>query len=921
MTSDLPVCPPFADFYRAVHGRDPFPWQDRLARLVADTGRWPREIGVPTGLGKTSCLDIAVWWLAAQADLSPGERTAPTRIWWLVNRRLLVDSTADHATRLAELLAGADGGPEGPGVLGAVALRLASLSAAPDGRPLEVTRLRGGVAAGRPTDPSQPAVILSTLPMYGSRLLFRGYGVSRSMRPIEAALAGTDALVLVDEAHLARHLMNLFPALRDCTPAARSPVPEGRDRPVVVSLTATGDAGDDRFDLDESDEAHPVVARRLDAAKPVELWVVDKERKGDPARSVAEATVQALEAQPEPVAALVFVNTPAVAREVAARLEKDLASEAEIVVSTGRAREHDSARVRERILDPVAGMPADRPVRPRPHHLVVVATQTLEVGADIDAELLVTEACGVRALTQRLGRLNRLGRHPAARAVYVHVEPKRKDKQGNPIWPVYGAEPAEVLRQLQAAAGEGGVVDLSPRRVSVVLGDPGDDPGRAPEILPGLLWEWVKTTTPPDGEAPVEPYFSGIRRPDRSVSLVWRAHVPASGDRIWPRVREREVVDVPIGELREVLDEESEATRLGVDGVTVEICPVGRLRPGDVVVLPSDAGLLDEYGWAPEAKAPVLDVSLLDAGLPLDAGALRRLCGVAVAELVTRALGGSPGEELDPDEQVAAVEELLEVLRDAPPPMLEAEQWSAFLSGLDREAVVVPSEVPRLRWSGDEAEVLVDELDELSLTATAVELERHGAGVGARARAVAESVGLDPGLVSVVELAGRFHDLGKADPRFQRWLDPTGEAGTLLAKSTTPRHRWARSRLAAGWPDGGRHEDLSARLVRAWLRDGAAGLDDHEVDLLVHLVISHHGRGRPLVPPADDTTGGRVRVEVEGRHVEADADLSVIDWEQPARFRRLNDVYGPWGLALLEAVVRRADHAVSAGGWAGAEVQ
>ena len=51
----------------------------------------------------------------------------------------------------------------------------------------------------------------------------------------------------------------------------------------------------------------------------------------------------------------------------------------------------------------------------RERHLIVVATQTLEVGADVDAEYLVTEACGVRALTQRLGRLNRLGRYERAR--------------------------------------------------------------------------------------------------------------------------------------------------------------------------------------------------------------------------------------------------------------------------------------------------------------------------------------------------------------------------------------------------------------------------------------------------------------------------------------------------------------------------
>ena len=116
MTEDHPneaaprPMPAFAEFYRAVNSvpgerRDPFPWQRRLAEQIAATEQWPAEVGVPTGLGKTACLDIAVWWLASQADRQPADRTAPTRIWWVVNRRLLVDSTAEHAERIAHALA------------------------------------------------------------------------------------------------------------------------------------------------------------------------------------------------------------------------------------------------------------------------------------------------------------------------------------------------------------------------------------------------------------------------------------------------------------------------------------------------------------------------------------------------------------------------------------------------------------------------------------------------------------------------------------------------------------------------------------------------------------------------------------------------------------------------------------------------
>ena len=67
------------------------------------------------------------------------------------------------------------------------------------------------------------------------------------------------------------------------------------------------------------------------------------------------------------------------------------------------------------------------------------------------------------------------------------------------------------------------------------------------------------------------------------------------------------------------------------------------------------------------------------------------------------------------------------------------------------------------------------------------------------------------------------------------------------------------------------------------------------------------------IPPVPDGTPAVVSGLVAGAFVEVPANLALVDWDQPARFRRLSDGFGPWGLVLLEAIVIRADHAVSAG--------
>ena len=910
--------PTFSEFYQACNGHEPFPWQDRLANSVAETGAWPAEIGVPTGLGKTSCLDIAVWWLASQADREPAARNAPTRIWWVVNRRLLVDATAAHAKHIADTLED----PREQGVTGralqtvlAVQQQLKSLSVCRT-RVLDVIRLRGGIAGRTPINPSCPTIILCTLPMYGSRLLFRGYG-SR-LRSVDAAMAGTDSLILLDEAHLAPHLQNLLPALGECMPATVSILGERRSKPQLTSLTATGRAQPgQRFDLDDSDKAHPIVKQCIHAAKPLEI----RECKGEAGKHLAEGCSSLLKGRP-PSTVVIFANTPDTARKAFERVRKRHGKEAEVLLLTGRQREREAERLRARILDQQEGMTGTSTVQ-RHQHLIVVATQTLEVGADIDAEFMVTEACGVRALTQRLGRLNRFGNHVHARAVYVHIPPKGKKLEMS--WPVYGAEPGQVFKRLQDAVAEGGTgtVDLSPARVAKVLQDPDDDTGRAPEVMQGILWEWVKTTTPPEGEAPVEPYFAGISGAQYSVSLIWRVHVPEGGKRLWPRATDREAMEVPLREVREALDMAETIHRLAPDNLTIQAVAPVDLRPGDRIVLPADRGLMDEFGWNPEASNPVMDVSLPRQGLPFDAQAIQCLCRVDVGGYIDTCERAFKAEGADQDASNNAVLALLDKIRAAPAPTAWEElEWSNFVHSLQPDLKQSRHSVPRLYTSDRENTWNSSDLDETSLvqdTVEAIGLDAHGAAVADLATRTAEKIGISPRLARVADEAGQLHDIGKADHRFQRWLkpdfDPEQDTSPKLlrAKSNTPRHLWEATRAAAGWPHGGRHEELSARLVHIWMQQRKAAFTPQEQDLLIHLIASHHGKGRPFTMPVPDDSPAQVSSLIDGVRVQASANLAVADWEQPARFHGLNQWLGPWGLSLMEAIVILADHTVSAG--------
>ena len=183
-----------------------------------------------------------------------------------------------------------------------------------------------------------------------------------------------------------------------------------------------------------------------------------------------------------------------------------------------------------------------------------------------------------------------------------------------------------------------------------------------------------------------------------------------------------------------------------------------------------------------------------------------------------------------------------------------------------------------LKWADDAA----DE-DDRSIVSAPQALRDHVDQVAARTNALTAALGLAEEEQEAFAVAARLHDDGKARDHWQNAMKAPAEG-----------RPYAKTRGGGNWRllEGYRHEFGS--LLNVDCRD----LPDGTRDLILHLIAAHHGSARPVISSAGCEDG-------------PPAALQSKAGEAALRFARLQQRYGPWGLAWREAIMRAADQSAS----------
>ena len=357
--------------------------------------------------------------------------------------------------------------------------------------------------------------------------------------------------------------------------------------------------------------------------------------------------------------------------------------------------------------------------------------------------------------------------------------------------------------------------------------------------------------------------------------------VPIGAAKAWLTRSEGEPAEIPVADVDTAVPEErirSTSTDRGAyrwrgfDEDPEPITDVGAIRPGDVIIVDPSLGGLTADTWDPNSTETVTDL-----GDQAQAAYCRRVTLRLDQRIYPDASGLIADEESEASTRDLITAWLENTLEWSPDGWM-TETCARLRAGFDVE-LDQDREYPIILERAVDSSTLDGSDESVSFTGSAVTLRSHLNGVGDKAAVFARRLGLSPAIQSDLRLAGRLHDLGKVDPRCQAQFvggDPVRLLETLdrpLAKSlsgVTPRR-------LPGTP----HPITSVALVQS----NPAILDQaSDPDLVRHLILTHHGWGRPLPQITEDRNPQSLRFNHETYEMKSSSNL--VDTNLASRERR-----------------------------------
>ncbi|MGB7159210.1 MAG: type I-U CRISPR-associated helicase/endonuclease Cas3 [Tepidisphaeraceae bacterium] len=828
----------FADAFGKLTGAaSPFPWQQRLYdRFVA--GDLPDCLDIPTGLGKTSVIAI---WLLARAV----QPMLPRRLVYVVNRRTVIDQTTDEVERIRKNL--------------------------PQPQHLAISTLRGQFADNHEwsADPSRPAVILGTVDMIGSRLLFSGYGIGFRLKPLHAGFLGQDTLIVHDEAHLEPAFQKLLIDIEE--EQKKSPKDFSPCRVLEMSATSRGGNDEKCFRLLENEKTEPTVKERIESSKTIHLIPCPDEKQ-----LPDQIAKLAMKYEGSGRAILVFLRRVEDVEKVVNKLPPERTRQ---LTGTLRGRERDQL-VDDPIFcrflpDAAAGNET----------VYLVCTSAGEVGVNISADHLVCDLSTFDSMAQRLGRVNRFGKRDDTVVQVVHpvtFENNERDERRK--------KTLDLLHLLNGDGNPKALGDLDPnaRFAAFAL------PPTIPPVSDILFDAWAMTSIPGKlpGRPHVEPYLHGIAEwepPETHVA--WREEVGILTGELLADHPPETLLDVYPLKPHELLRDRS-------DRVWKHLQAIAARHPDAPVWLIDDEGGVDPTKKLNELqdKAQIAGITVL---LPPEVGGLTK--GLLDGKSKT---ADDVADEWYMDDR-RSTQRRFRKRTDDPKPKREPEM--KLINEIDLRPAEDDDDTGRDIVRPDDADenaellpgrfwrwyehVATGDTDGSKTAELPIKWKHHTDDVVNGVEAFVKGLSLPDNIGRAITFAAKWHDLGKRRELWQRSIG-----------NPNPTEWYAKSGGDWRWRDNTRYRHEFGSLLDVERDPEFQSLDDDTKDLVLHLIAAHHGYGRPHFPPEraiDPAPPDPARV----------APLAV---EVPLRFARLQRRFGRWGLAYLESLLRAADYAASA---------